>query len=56
MSPKVPELAVIGAAEGVAVVFDQPEFVLFAECLHVRDLEWITESVGKNYGLGFSGA
>ena len=45
----------VGAPEGVAVVFDEPEIVLTAELEDVGDREGIAQGVGDHDGLGFAG-
>ena len=44
----------VGAAEGVAVVFDQPEVEFFAEGENSTEIERVAEGVGHHDGFGFS--
>ncbi len=44
----------VGAAEGVAVVLDEPEIVLAAELEDVGDRKGIAQGVGDHDGLGFA--
>ena len=44
----------VGAAKGVAVVFNEPEIVLTAELENRGDREGISQGVGDHDGLGFS--
>lgn len=45
----------IGAAEGIAVVFDEPEIVLTAELENRGDRKGIAQGVGDHDSLGFAG-
>ena len=45
----------VSATEGVAVVFDQPEVVFFAEGNHRAKIEGIAEGVRHHDGFGFPG-
>ena len=45
----------VGAAEGVAVVLDEPEIMLAAELEDGGDREGIAQGVGDHDGLGFAG-
>ena len=44
----------VGAAEGIAVVFDEPEIVLTAELEDGGDGEGIPQGMGDHDGLGFA--
>ncbi len=47
--------AVVSAAEGIAVVFDEPEVVFFAKLGDGSKVEGVSQSVGEDDGLGFPG-
>ncbi|MNS98122.1 hypothetical protein D3C72_1324790 [compost metagenome] len=47
------QLAVVGGAQGVTAVFDQPQVVLLANLLDLGQVERVAQGVGEHDGLGF---
>ena len=47
--------AIVRAAEGVTIVLDEPELVLFAKIDDGREVERISQGMGENDGFGFWG-
>ena len=48
-------LAIVGGAQCIAAIFDQPQIVLFAQCDDDFQVERVAQGVGQHDGLGLVG-
>lgn len=55
VAPGADHLAVVGGAERVAAVFDQPQAMLVAQRLDLRQVERVAQGVGQHDGFGLGG-
>lgn len=44
--------AVVCRAQRVTAIFDQPQVVLFTQCFHLAQIEWVAQGVSEHDGLG----